>query len=385
VAHFAQKLYRRCGVQGTVISKERPTGPVYEFSVKDSDEVAKMLALFGHTGKEPTLRIRPENFKCQNCMQAFIATAFLCCGTMTDPEKSYNLEFLSTRHYLSQQLEAMLAEHNFHPHRALRKGANTIYIKAADHIEDLLTFMGAGGAAMRIMDQRMYNEMRNKTNRLSNCETANISKSVNAAVQVQLAIEKLQAAGALNTLPAGTYTIKCAENGTSMEMHLVNDACGVEIYEDLSAYDAADSGLDDVPLPAGTVLFLSGNNALYFRSSNAQVDDLSTDTVPNPVTDDISYTLSDSEDSLYLLVGEDIEPGVYDVTCTAGSGYFAFDLPMENTRTMYCSAWLYGDDTYQDTLHHIVLAEGTELTLSNYNDMGYTVMFQPSETVYTHE
>ena len=61
--------------------------------------------------------------------------------------------------------------------------------------------MGAGGAAMRIMDQRMYNEMRNKTNRLSNCETANISKSVNAAVQVQLAIEKLQAAGALNTLP----------------------------------------------------------------------------------------------------------------------------------------------------------------------------------------
>lgn len=201
VATFAQKLYRRCGVQGTVLSKERTTGPVYEFSVKDPAEVAKLLTLFGHTGKEPTMRIRPENFKCQSCMQAFISTAFLCCGTMTDPEKSYNLEFLSTRHYLSQQLEAMLAEHDFHPHRALRKGANTIYIKAADHIEDLLTFMGAGGAAMRIMNQRLYNEMRNKTNRLSNCETANLGKSVQAAVQVQLAIEKLQAAGAMNTLP----------------------------------------------------------------------------------------------------------------------------------------------------------------------------------------
>ncbi|MCI6787036.1 MAG: DNA-binding protein WhiA [Oscillospiraceae bacterium] len=201
VATFAQKLYRRCGVQGTVLSKERTTGPVYEYSVKDPAEVAKLLTLFGHTGKEPTLRIRPENFKCQSCMQAFISTAFLCCGTMTDPEKSYNLEFLSTRHYLSQQLEAMLAEHDFHPHRALRKGANTIYIKAADHIEDLLTFMGAGGAAMRIMNQRLYNEMRNKTNRLSNCETANLGKSVQAAVQVQLAIEKLQAAGAMNTLP----------------------------------------------------------------------------------------------------------------------------------------------------------------------------------------
>lgn len=201
VVHFAQKVYKRCGIQGEIQSKERPTGAVFEFHVKEPEQIEKLLQLFGHTGKEPNLRIRPENFKCQKCMQTFIATAFLCCGTMTDPEKSYNLEFLSTRHYLSQQLEAMLAEHDFHPHRALRKGANTVYIKAADHIEDLLTFMGAGGAAMRIMDQRLYNEMRNKTNRLSNCETANLGKSVQAAVQVQMAIERLQAAGALNTLP----------------------------------------------------------------------------------------------------------------------------------------------------------------------------------------
>ena len=51
------------------------------------------------------------------------------------------------------------------------------------------------------MDQRLYNEVRNKTNRLSNCETANMGKSVQAAVQVQLAIERLQEAGALATLP----------------------------------------------------------------------------------------------------------------------------------------------------------------------------------------
>ena len=201
VAAFAQKLYRRCGIQGSVLRKERPTGCVYEFSVKDPAQVTALLALFGHTGKEPTLRIRPDHFKCQNCVQAFISTACLCCGTITDPEKSYNLEFLSTRHYLSQQLEAMLAEHHVDPHRALRKGSNTVYIKAADHIEDLLTFMGAGGAAMRIMEQRVYNEMRNKTNRLSNCETANIGKSVQAAVQVHLAIEQLRAANALDTLP----------------------------------------------------------------------------------------------------------------------------------------------------------------------------------------
>lgn len=202
VANFAQRMYARCGITGTLLRKERPAGPVFEFSVKDPAQTAKMLEIFGHTGRETALRIRADGFRCQNCVSCFVSTAFLCCGTATDPEKGYNIEFLSTRYQLSQQLEAILAEHEFHPHRALRKGASTVYIKAGDHIEDLLTFMGAGNAAMRIMEQRMYNDMRNKTNRLSNCETANLGKSVQATVQVQLAIRALEAAGALDALPA---------------------------------------------------------------------------------------------------------------------------------------------------------------------------------------
>ena len=188
-------------------------------------------------------------------------------------------------------------------------------------------------------------------------------------------------------LPEGTYTIQCAEGNTSIDLHIVSDEHGVEIYEDLSSndYDAIDSERDDVSLPAGTVLFLSGNGTLYFHSSNAQVDALPTETAPNPLVSDAAYTLSDSDESLYLLVGEDIEPGVYDVTCTAGTGYFSFVLPMENTRTMYCSAWLYGDPDYVDTLRHITLTEDTEVTLSNYSDMDFTVTLTPSETVYVHE
>ena len=188
-------------------------------------------------------------------------------------------------------------------------------------------------------------------------------------------------------LPEGTYTIQCAESNTSIDLHIVSDEHRVEIYEDLSSngYDTSDSERDDVSLPTGTVLFLSGNGTLYFHSSNAQVDALPTETAPNPLVSDAAYTLSDSEDSLYLLVGEDIEPGVYDVTCTAGTGYFSFVLPMENTRTMYCSAWLYGDPDYVDTLRHIALTEDTEVTLSNYSDMDFTVTLTPSETVYVHE
>ena len=201
VADHALRLYRGLGIAGTVTAKERPTGPIFEFAVKDPAEVARLLALFGHTGRETALRIDPANLKCQGCTQAFIAAAFLCCGTANDPDKGYSVEFLSTRHQLSRQLEGMLAEQDFHPHRAQRKGAVTVYVKSADHIEDLLTYMGAGNAAMRVMDRRLWRGMRNKTNRLSNCETANLSKSVQAAVQVQRAVRALEAADALQALP----------------------------------------------------------------------------------------------------------------------------------------------------------------------------------------
>ena len=200
-AALVRKLYERCGIAGTVTEKQRPSGPVYEFAVKDPAEVGKMLALFGHTGREPSLRINPDCFACQNCVSYFLSTAFLCCGTATDPEKGYTIEFSSQRYHVSRQLEALLSEHHFRPHRTQRKGVNVVYIKASDQIENLLAFMGAGGAAMRVMEQRMYNDMRNRTNRLSNCETANLGKSVQAAVQVQLAIRTLRDAGALDTLP----------------------------------------------------------------------------------------------------------------------------------------------------------------------------------------
>ena len=108
-----------------------------------------MMTLFGHTGREPSLRINPDCFACQNCVSYFLSTAFLCCGTATDPEKGYTIEFLSQRFHVSRQLEAILSEHHFRPHRTQRKGANVVYIKASDQIENLLAFMGAGNAAMR--------------------------------------------------------------------------------------------------------------------------------------------------------------------------------------------------------------------------------------------
>lgn len=202
VAQYAKRLFGICGVLGAIITKERPSGPLYEFKVDDPQEVDKMLKLFHCEEEQVSRHIDPRLIRCGHCFSAFVASAFLCCGTMTDPSKEYNLEFLCPRYNLAKDLEGILAEHEFTPRRTVRKGVNVIYVKASEQVADLLTFMGAGGAAMQIMDHKMFKELRNKTNRLNNCEMANIDKVVTANVAARKAIEYLQEKGDFDALPA---------------------------------------------------------------------------------------------------------------------------------------------------------------------------------------
>lgn len=202
VAQYAKRLFSICGVHGEIITKERPSGPLYEFKVDEPEEVSKMLSLFHCEEDQVSRHIDPRLIRCGHCFSAFVASAFLCCGTMTDPSKEYNLEFLCPRYNLAKDLEGILAEHEFTPRRTVRKGVNVIYVKASEQVADLLTFMGAGGAAMQIMDHKMFKELRNKTNRLNNCEMANIDKVVTANVAAKKAIEYLQQKGDFDALPA---------------------------------------------------------------------------------------------------------------------------------------------------------------------------------------
>ncbi len=200
VAQYAQKMFARCGVAGTIEEKSRASGAVYEFAVKEEDEVVRLHALFETTSRESSLQIDPAMMNCQGCISAYISAAFLCGGTATDPQKEYNLEFLSVRTNMMKDFEALLAEHEFAPHRTRRKGMNLVYVKASDHVEDLLTFMGASSASLKLMDEKVYKSLRNQTNRRTNCDTANLGKTALASASAMKAIRYLQAEGALAAL-----------------------------------------------------------------------------------------------------------------------------------------------------------------------------------------
>lgn len=200
IAQWAKSVFAQANMRGQIFVRGSKNSPTYEFAVKDPFEVDKMLAAFGHTGGEPSLRINHDNLNCEGCQAAFVAAAFLCCGTMVDPKKSYNLEFVISRFGLAQDLEALLVEKGFAPGRTVRKGINIVYFKSSEKIEDMLTYMGATKSTLEIMDRKVYNDFRNKANRITNCETANIDKTLEAARRFFADIEVLQRAGALQTL-----------------------------------------------------------------------------------------------------------------------------------------------------------------------------------------
>ncbi len=79
------------------------------------------------------------------CQRLYRHGFFLCSGTVTDPQKEYNLEFLTSRTNLARDFEALLAEHEFAPHRTRRNGVNLIYVKTGANVERLLRFYGRCG------------------------------------------------------------------------------------------------------------------------------------------------------------------------------------------------------------------------------------------------
>ena len=125
----------------------------------------------------------------------------MCSGTVIDPQKEYNLEFLTSRTNLARDFEALLAEHEFAPHRTRRNGVNLIYVKTGANVERLLSFMGAVNAAEEMHTQKAFKQVRNQTNRQTNCDTANLGKTARANAQTLKAIRFLEEQDALSTLP----------------------------------------------------------------------------------------------------------------------------------------------------------------------------------------
>ncbi len=115
------------------------------------------------------------------CARAYLRGAFLCAGSMSDPEKSYHLEFVCGRRAQAEQIQSIIQEFQIEAKIIKRKKYHIVYLKEGAGIVDLLNVMEAHVSLMKLENLRIVKEMRNSINRRVNCETANISKTVTAA------------------------------------------------------------------------------------------------------------------------------------------------------------------------------------------------------------
>lgn len=126
------------------------------------------------------------------CKRAYLRGAFLGCGSVSNPEKGYHLEFLSHSKEYTKSLCSLLNEFDLHAKLIERKNTYVVYIKEGEHIVKLLSLMGAHTALLNLENIRIYKDMRNNINRIVNCETANLSKTVNASVRQVRNIEYIR-------------------------------------------------------------------------------------------------------------------------------------------------------------------------------------------------
>lgn len=135
------------------------------------------------------------------CKRAFIRGAFMASGSMSDPNKAYHFEIVCRTPEQAARLQELMREFETEPKIVARKNHYVVYLKDGSQIVDMLNVMEAYVSLMNLENVRILKEMRNSVNRKVNCETANIGKTVTAAVKQITDIELIRDTNGLDSLP----------------------------------------------------------------------------------------------------------------------------------------------------------------------------------------
>ena len=135
------------------------------------------------------------------CKRAFIRGAFMATGSMSDPNKSYHFEIVCKTVEQAERLQELMQEFETDAKIVERKHHHVVYLKEGSQIVDMLNVMEAYVSLMNLENVRIVKEVRNSINRKVNCETANINKTVNAAIKQIADIEFIRDTVGLDQLP----------------------------------------------------------------------------------------------------------------------------------------------------------------------------------------
>ena len=133
-----------------------------------------------------------------NCKRAIVRGAFLGAGSINNPSRTYHLEInLSTKNNM-EFLDEILKQCNIRCKKL--ENNNSIYLKDGEEISSIIALFGASSSVLKFEDIRVQKEMNGKVNRIVNCQSANLNKTLNASVEQIDAIRRLQQSNKFNNL-----------------------------------------------------------------------------------------------------------------------------------------------------------------------------------------
>lgn len=195
------KLFKKAFGFGFDVEPDANASGKRLFAIEDADKISRIFQAFDGSASEITLHVNFGILEEEDERLAFLRGAFLAGGSVTDPAKRYHLELITSHYKVSRETSALLLEVGFSPKELTRSGSGILYFKQSDYIEDFLTAIGAPVCAMGVMEARVEKDLRNGVNRRVNCETANLTKVVDASMDQLSAINRLEKRGTLDTLP----------------------------------------------------------------------------------------------------------------------------------------------------------------------------------------
>lgn len=196
------KLFKRAFHMNFDVLPEELGGGKFVFQITDPAKIAEVFDTFGFSARQSvSLHVNYGILEDDCCRASFVRGAFLAGGSVTDPEKRYHLELTTSHQKVARETDALLLDMGYEAKLTGRNGSTVLYFKQSEIIEDFLTLLGAPVCAMDVMQAKMEKDLRNGVNRRVNCETANLTKVVDAAQEQIAAIRHLQELELLDNLP----------------------------------------------------------------------------------------------------------------------------------------------------------------------------------------
>ena len=206
VRRFFGMLKRHWGVTGQIraISGDALNRMKrYQLAIPE-DESLRLLEEFQLLDEAALFGVRQtpgdEITKFACCKKAFVRSAFLMCGAVSNPEKDYSIEIAAPTEEFARRVVACLSYYGLEPRIALRKSKFVAYLKRAEDISDTLSLLGAGAAVLVLENIRVRKQVSNTVNRQMNFDASNINRVVDAAeamiedirfIDRELGLEKL--------------------------------------------------------------------------------------------------------------------------------------------------------------------------------------------------